>query len=68
MPARKIRTCCPEHVVYDALKQAMIEYGVADHLDGKCPSLDCRCKELADDVDIRTRELAGDALGLGRSL
>jgi hypothetical protein len=40
-----------------AWKQAMAEFGIADHPGGKCPAPDCQCSPLSELVTARAYEL-----------
>jgi hypothetical protein len=46
-----------------AFKQAMADLGIPDHPGGKCPSPDCRCKALADQVEARAIAIVEAELG-----
>ena len=42
-----------------AFKQAMAEFGIGNHPDGKCPTAGCPCALLAAPVTARAHELLG---------
>lgn len=42
-----------------AWKQAMTEFGVPDHVNGKCPALPCPCGAMEKQVTRRAYELLG---------
>lgn len=52
-----------ERLTVGVFKQAMAEFGIHDHLMGKCPSPDCECKVLADQVEARAIQIVEEHLG-----
>lgn len=46
-----------------AFKQACDEAGIPEHPGGKCPTPDCNCRDLADQVEARAIEIAEAELG-----
>ena len=44
---------------FAAWKQAMAEFGVPEHPDGKCPAQPCPCSPMAEMVTFRAYELMG---------
>ena len=42
-----------------AFKQAIAEFGIAEHSGGQCPSPDCQCSPLEALVTARANELLG---------
>lgn len=46
-----------------AFKQAMTDLGIPEHPGGKCPAPDCRCEDLADQVEARAIEIIEAELG-----
>lgn len=52
-----------ERLTIQAFLQAMTEFGIANHQDGQCPAADCRCLELADQIEARAVQIAEEKLG-----
>ena len=52
-----------EAITLRAFKQACREAGIPEHPGGRCPSPDCRCEELADQVEARAIEIIEKKLG-----
>lgn len=52
-----------ERLTIRAFLQAMAEAGIPKHPGGQCPSADCRCLELADQIEARAVQIAEEKLG-----
>jgi hypothetical protein len=52
-----------ERLTIQAFLSAMAEFGIPAHPGGKCPAPDCRCRELADQIEARAIEIAEERLG-----
>lgn len=52
-----------EHMVIHAFQQACGEFGIPGHLNGECPSPDCDCEALGDQVEARAIEIIEQELG-----
>ena len=53
-----------EEVVTTAFLQACREYGIPPHPGGDCPSPDCPCERLGDQIEARAVEIAAAELGV----
>lgn len=52
-----------ERLVLGAFKQAITEAGIPEHVDGKCPTPDCNCEDLAGQVEARAIQIVEEKLG-----
>lgn len=52
-----------ERYTITAFKQAMAEAGIPEHPGGKCPTVDCRCLELAGQIEARAIQIIEERLG-----
>ena len=52
-----------ERLTIQAFKQAMTEAGIPEHPGGKCPTPDCNCEDLADQVEARAIQIVEEKLG-----
>lgn len=63
MSCNWLRNRQADAVVLHAFKQASQEAGIPDHPGGQCPSPDCTCRDLADQVEARAVEIIEEKLG-----
>ena len=51
-------------IIAEAFIQAFRESGLPRHDHGKCPTLDCPCDQMTDQIEARAIELAAARLGV----
>ena len=57
-----------ERAVSQAFLQAFEESGLPDHVNGECPTADCPCESMGDQMEARAIELAAAELGISPAL